>query len=94
MHSHSDNADRDLRDYARAALPGYPIAEIMADLSRYVPEPHLGNDDLQRRIQYMILHIVHDERGDLERLRQLVKIAQDDYRDIYLIISLELQDMR
>jgi hypothetical protein len=86
--------EHDLRDFAREALPTIPVPEVMAELSQFTLDPRLGNEALRGRIQYMILHIVAEEHGDLHRLRQLVSLAQADYRDIYLIVSLELQDMR
>lgn len=85
---------RELRDFAREKLQHLPMPELMAELSQFTIDRHVGNEALWRRIQYMILHIVAEEHGDLDRVRQLVQVAQADYRDIYLIVSFELQDMR
>lgn len=75
---------------ANEVLPTYPQAEIVSELARYTPDAAIGNAVFVRRILYMVLYQVGKEEGDLTRLRQLINIAIQDYRDLYLLVTNEL----
>jgi hypothetical protein len=82
--------DPDLCEFARQHLPHLPVPEVLAELSAFEPAPSLGNAVFRRHVQYVIVQVAGDEHADLARVRQLVALAQHNYRDVYLIASQEL----
>lgn len=81
---------QELRSAAREALPDMSDMEVLAELERFDPHCCYGNKTFKHTIQHMILDIVRREKSGFERLKQLVDVANSNYKYLYLISAQEL----
>ena len=86
----SNQPSEALRQLVRQTVTDMSEVEVLAELARFDPHCCYGNENFRETIQHMILEIALREGSGFERVQQLVSVAVDDYKYLYLISAQEL----